>query len=260
MKKERQKMKKDKSLKIVSTALRLETPGELIKKAIAKGSNLEQLKELLSLKERYEAGEATKAYNLQMALVHKEIPSVPKTLTNAHTHSKYAALDGIINATKRIYTEHGFSVSFYEGDTDRADHVRVMADVMHQLGHKETYWYDIPMDGVGIQGNANMTKIHAKASSTAYARRYLMCMIFNIPTVDDDAQAAGKLPSTGKPVELITATQRNTILDGLLAKDIKLVDFLKHEGFAKLDDMPQSRFKQAMIAINGAVKRTPGGK
>ena len=94
--------------------------------------------------------------------------------------------------TKEVYTSFGFSVSFNEGVAAHPAQVRICAEVLHKQGHKESYFYDVPLDGVGIKGSSFMTKIHAKASSTSYGRRYLMCMIWNISTGDDDDGNNGK--------------------------------------------------------------------
>lgn len=162
------------------------TPADMIRMAISGKADLQKLEKLLELQKNYEANEARKVFASSFAIVQANIASVAKTKDNPQTHSKYAGLDDIIESAKPIYTNEGFSIIFYEGQSDKQEHIRICADVLHTAGHKETYYYDVPLDGVGIKGNANMTKIHAKASSTSYGRRYLMCMIWNIPTGDDD--------------------------------------------------------------------------
>ena len=230
--------------KIKAMVVKQETsPAEMIKAAVAGGADLDKLEKLLNLQERWEANEAKKAYNSAMVEVHRDIPLITKTLKNPLTHSSYAALDRIISKTKAIYTSQGFSISFYEGQTEKPEHIRICADVIHRLGHKETYYYDVPLDGVGIKGNANMTKIHAKASSTSYGRRYLMCMIWNTPTGDDDGNAAS--------VELITDIQLENIKRqmkelGVEKQEKKFLEFLEVE---KLEDIPKSSYKKAEDAL-----------
>ena len=109
------------------------SPAMIIEQAIAKGADLEKLKGLMELQERWEANESKKQYNAEMVLVHGEMPAVGKSLTNQQTHSNYAALDEIICKAKVIYTAHGFSISFYEGETPKPEHVRICADVVHRL-------------------------------------------------------------------------------------------------------------------------------
>ena len=222
----------------------VKAPAQLIELAIEKGNiDLEKLEKLMRLQREHEADNAKKAFNSNMVLTQQDIPCVAKTLKNDQTHSKYASLDEIITQTKKIYTQHGFSISFYEGETPMVGCIRICADVVHAQGHKETYHYDVPMDGVGIKGNANMTAIHAKASSTSYAQRYLMCMIWNIPTADNDAQDIGQV------IEYITDKERSELTD--LAVDCqanmpKLMAYLKVEDLSKL---PKSEFQKAKLAL-----------
>ena len=172
---------------------------QMIQMAIENKSDLGQVRELLELKKIYEADEARKDFASDFAIVQSEIGAAIKTAVNPQTHSKYAKLEGVIEASKPSYTKQGFSIIFYEGKTDTKDNIRVCADVLHEAGHKETYYLDVPLDGVGIQGNANMSKIHGKASSISYGRRYLLCMIWNIPTEDDDGNGAGAKPKVEPP-------------------------------------------------------------
>ena len=154
---------------------------------------------MLEFQERHEANKAKKVYASDFAVAQSNIDAVVKTKVNPQTKSKYAGLEGVLEMAKPVYTEHGFSVIFYEGKADEADNIRVCADVLHKSGHKETYHLDVPLGGVGMQGKVNMTKIHGKATSITYGRRYLLCMIWNIPTQDDDGNAPDKKPPTVRP-------------------------------------------------------------
>ena len=148
--------------------------------------DVDKMEKLREIGEKYEANESRKAFARDFTLVQSEVASIIKTKRNQQTNSNYASLDDVIDVTKPKYTAKGFSVIFYEGKADAQDEIRVYADVLHREGHKETYHADIPKGGKGIKGNVNMTDIHAKATSFSYGRRYLMCMIWNIPTADND--------------------------------------------------------------------------
>lgn len=164
--------------------------------------DIEKFGKMLEFQERFEANEARKVYASDFAAVQSKIEAVVKAKFNPQTKSNYAGLDGVIEMAKPVYTKQGFSIIYYEGETGVAENIRVCADVLHKAGHKETYHYDVPLGGVGIQGKVNMTKIHAKATSVTYGRRYLLCMIWNIPTQDDDGNGAGnKKPTIPKPSE-----------------------------------------------------------
>ena len=217
------------------------SPNEMIREAITNRADLDKLEKLLILQERYEANEARKIFASSFAVAQANIATVIKTKLNPQTHSKYADLGDIIEGTKPIYTKEGFAIIFYEGVTTAAGNIRICADVLHSAGHKETYYYDVPLDGVGIKGNANMTAIHAKASSTSYAQRYLMCMLWNIPRRDDnDAQAS---------IKCINLDQVNFLIDNLLEVNIEITRFLAFMKLDKLENMPTTDYQKAVAAI-----------
>ena len=124
------------------------SPASMISKALSSGASIEQLDKYLSLQERYEANEAKKAYSNSMVSVHSRIPLVKKTLVNKQTNSTYASLTHIVCETKKIYTDEGFSICFYEGETQKPEHIRICADVTHRLGHKETFYLDMPLEAI----------------------------------------------------------------------------------------------------------------
>lgn len=154
--------------------------------------DVDKMAKLQDISERYEANEAKKAFFASLSSVQSEIEGVLKDKDNKQTGSKYASLDGVIEEAKPIYTKYGFSVIFSEGKADTDGDIRICAYVLHKDGHERAYHHDLALDNVGIKGSVNKTKIHGKASSVSYGRRYLMCMIWNIPTQDDDGNAAGK--------------------------------------------------------------------
>lgn len=226
------------------------TPMQMILSAVQNSSDLEKVEKLLALQERWEANEARKAYAKAFSIAQANILPVVKKKFNNQTKSNYADLANIIETAQPIYTKEGFSVTFNEGDCLKEGHARILADVLHCKGHKEQYHLDIPLDGTGIKGNANMTPIHGKASAVSYGKKYLMCMIWNIPTADDDGnKGSGKLKT-------INEKQLSTLLDLLCAKELTesgLIRFLKID---KLEDLPESRYMEAVAAINAKNKNT----
>lgn len=220
------------------------TPAEMIMAAVTGQADLDKVEKLLALQERWEANEARKSYARDFASAQAEIEPAIKKLPNKQTNSKYADLAGVIECAQPVYTKYGFSVKFNEGDCPKEGHIRVLAEVQHRLGHFENYHKDVPIDGKGIRGNDNMTQIHGNASSFTYGRRYLMCMIWNIPTQDNDAQVV-KEP-------LITEKQLNQLLDLLAAKDLKEAKLLEYMKLEKLEDMKSSDYMKALQAINAA--------
>ena len=220
---ENKKLEKAAKHEIIAQPQMGTSPAAMIQLAIAGKADLDKLEKLLELQERWEANEARKVFASSFTLAQAEIECVVKKEINPQTHSKYASLEDIITSANPIYTRQGFSVIFHEGETTKPDHIRICADVLHAAGHKEPYYYDVPMDGKGIKGNANMTGIHAKASSTSYARRYLMCLIWNIPTGDDNDGNTAHAPTqqaqkVEQPKQQRFSPPQETIADAEIAK------------------------------------------
>jgi len=224
------------------------SPADMIRAAVEGKADLQQLKELLAIQKDWEANEARKIFTQSFASAQAKIASVIKTKVNPQTHSKYADLGDIIVSASRVYTAEGFSVIFYEGVTTVADSIRVCADILHKAGHKETYHYDVPLDGVGLKGNANMTKIHGKSSSVSYGRRYLMCMIWNIPTQDDNDGNNGA-------VEYISEAEGNKIMDMVTEISADLSKFLAYMKVEKLEEISKSDYNKAITALENAKKK-----
>lgn len=156
--------------------------------------DIEKMERLFKMHQEMVAQEAEAQWNSAMARAQSQIVPVANNADNTHTKSRYAKLAAINKAIVPIYTGEGLSISFDSGDAP-AGVLRTVATVAHAAGHKRQFHLDLPLDDVGAQGVTNKTKVHATGSSTSYARRYLVCMIFNVTTEDDDDgnRAGGKV-------------------------------------------------------------------
>jgi hypothetical protein len=154
--------------------------------------DIEKLQKIIDMKNREEDREAERAFNADMVAAQADIEMVVKNRENQQTKSNYADFGAIVKMTKPHYTKHGFSISFYQGESAPDGYIRVMADIMHRDGCTKTRHKDVPIDLTGIAGKVNKTKVHAEASSFMYGKRYIICDVFSIPTGDDDdGNAAG---------------------------------------------------------------------
>ncbi len=228
------------------TEMSVRSPAEVMMSALDKGADLDKIEKFMQLQERWEANEAKKAYNKDMVLVHNEIEPIAKTLKNPQTGSKYAPLDEIINKTKPIYTKHGFSLTFYETDSNTPDYMRLNVKITHKLGHSEVYHYDNPIVNTGIKGNVNMTLTHAKASSVSYAKRYLLCMVLNIPTGNDNDGNVIK--------EKIDESKIKLLSDLIVSLKVNEKEFLKYMGVDSISNINKSDFAKAKLCLEAKRK------
>jgi hypothetical protein len=236
--------------------------------------DVNKIEQIVNLQEHILDRNAKQLYNEDMVKAQSLIPSVFKNKPNEQTRSKYADFSAINKIAKPHYSACGFSLTYYEGKSEKENNIRVFADCMHRGGHTEIKWVDVPIDDKGIKGTTNKTNTHAKCSSLSYGKRYLICMIFNIATddedddgnmifniatddEDDDGNAAG-----GEP-EYLSEKQLSSITDMINAKDLKgdhYKRFMKHVEAESTKKILAKNFQKAMVALKAYKKpeRQPG--
>lgn len=148
--------------------------------------DIDKVERLFKMHESMQKQQAEVAFNTALASAQAEMTTVVKNKQNDFTRTRYADLDTIINCISPIYTSHGFSVSFNTEDCEDKSVLRVAATLSHSGGHSRQYRLDAPLDDTGSGGKTTKTKIQATGSTNSYARRYLICMIFNVTTADDN--------------------------------------------------------------------------
>lgn len=161
--------------------------------ALDPNCDVAKMQAVLDVQERMFNKNAEIAFNKSMVECQSEMPTVIRDRRNDQTNSNYAAFETILHTIKPCYTKHGFSLSFGTESSPVERHVRVTCTTMHKDGHTRKDFVDLPLDNVGIKGNANKTEIHGTGSTYSYGKRYLVTMIFNIAIAnhDDDAVKAG---------------------------------------------------------------------
>ena len=152
----------------------------------------ELIDKFVEIYQQQEAERKKTAYVDAMARAQAKIQPIANNALNTHTNSRYAKLAAINKEIAPIYGAEGLSVSFKMGEASRPDLQRIIAEVSHEAGHTDdNYWIELPLDDKGAAGNTNKTRLHAIGSTTSYGRRYLVCMIFNVATEDDDDGQSG---------------------------------------------------------------------
>jgi hypothetical protein len=128
----------------------------------------------------------------------QEMPPVIRDAPNTQTKSRYAKYESIARLLKPIYTKHGFSLSFNDVASEDSDKITIECEVSH-IGAPHcggfTKKFRLPgrIDNRGINGAVNKTDLHGMASTITYLRRYLVTLIFDVTSEneDDDGNAGG---------------------------------------------------------------------
>lgn len=221
--------------------------------------SVDMIKQLQEIQEHSLDRNAKQEFNAAMTRVQGKIELVVAKEKNTQTKSNYANLKAVLIKSKPIYTGEGFSLMFYEGDSPKETQKRVCVDIMHSGGHTEKRHGDFTIQTTGIAGSAMMTQIHGEGSAFSYGRRYLTCMVFNIPTGDDDD---GNAAGSGEQ-KFITPEQVSELTKELNKFPDKGVAFLKFVGVETVDTIyAGAQYKKALQTLKSikakSSKREPG--
>lgn len=204
-------------------------PGQLIMAAIQGKAGIDTIERLVALAEKMKAIQAKDAYNSDLSLFQKKCPSIKKTkpVYDKETDGKgnkkirytYAPLESIIEQTKEILEECGFS--FHIETKQSKESVTAICLTHHRAGHSESTQVEIPIDE-----KAYMNIQQKVASALTFAKRYAFCNAFGIMTADedDDANSAGKpglkkQPEPKQPIKNELIEKAKILLDNPLLRD-----------------------------------------
>ena len=171
---------------------------------------------------------------------------------------KYVKLEDVIEIVSPIMAENGFVLSFNTADSHLPNHYRVTCALTHTKGHSELYKADIPIDSKGSGGTTTKTDVQAFGSTMSYGRRYLLCLIWNIATPDDndgnrDQQPCQTQQDPNRPV----SERQAMVLKDIAAKgDVDVKAFCKHHNINSLDATPAIHFNQARDALQSWGKKS----
>jgi hypothetical protein len=164
------------------------SPASMMLQAMAQGASLEQVEKMMALQERWEAGEARKAYNAAFAAFKAEAIRIVKNrnVTDGPLRGKsYAELFSVVDAVTPALSRNGLSAS-WKLTRDEKDWIEVTCTLKHSAGHAETVSMGGPPDAGGAK-----SAIQARASTISYLERYTLKAITGVAEGGDDNDGAG---------------------------------------------------------------------
>lgn len=212
--------------------------------------DIDKMERLIAMQERVHNRDAELEFNRAMNAAQAEMRPISANASNPQTRSRYATFDKLDRALRPIYTHHGFSLSFDEGDSPKPEHVRVLCYVSHTAGHTRTYHRDMPADGKGAKGGDVMTKTHAAGAAGSYGARYLLKGIWNVAVGEDDND--GNEVAAAQPVSVAQYNALKQRVTDVQADEPKFCDYFR---IADLSEMPARRFDEAMKALDAKAKK-----
>jgi hypothetical protein len=222
------------------------TPEIIIREAVAKGSNLAELKGVLELRKDYEANEARKSYHLAMSDFKANAPKIIKDKKvsyqagSSNIHYNHASLANIVEKISSELSKHGLSASWV---TKQNGGIQVTCKITHAKGHSEETTLSAPADDSGSKN-----KIQQIGSTITYLERYTLLALTGLATYDMDDDG-------GRPeIKFISEKQLSELCDIIDNKKINKPKFLAYMKIDKLESMPESDFQKAKSALDNILK------
>lgn len=224
------------------------TPEDILNMAVAgdiTGDQIDRMTNLMELKEKWEQTEAKKAYYKAMTAFKADPPKIVKDKQVAFSSTKYkhATLANVCEQIGASLSKHGLSHS-WETVQDDKGRVGVVTKITHELTHSEQTVIWAPADDSG-----HKNKIQQIGSTITYLQRYGLLAMTGLATEDQDDDG-----QTSKPVQLIGEKQISTLRDHLNIKDFEESRLLKWAKIEKIEDLPMSKYADAIRAIKEAKK------
>jgi hypothetical protein len=217
------------------------TPVQMLGIAVSRGADLEYVKQLMDLKDRWEATESRKAYVTAMAAFKAEPLKILKTKQVSipggakFAHATLAdVVDGIVAALSKHGLSHKWELQ------QEGDRITVTCILTHEAGHSErTTLSGLPDDSGRKNG------IQQIASTVTYLQRYTLMAATGLAAkdMDDDGRGAG----TPKPK--ITEDQVANLKALLTEVGANEINFLKWLKVESLSDILATNYEACVKAI-----------
>jgi hypothetical protein len=235
-----------KKKQVVAVSQGPSTPSEMIQLAVANGVDLDKLEKLLILQERWEAGQAQKAYNKAMAEFKANPPKIDKDRHVGYTTAKgkvgysHASLYNVVDKISAELSKYGLSASWRTAQANNL--ITVTCRISHSLGHSEETSITAGADDSGAKN-----PIQAVGSTISYLQRYSLLSMTGLATHDQDTDAITE-------EEKIDENKAN-IINGLIKElEVDLPKFLAFMSVEKVEDIKAADFAKAKLMLEGKRK------
>lgn len=205
------------------------TPMSMLAVAVQRGMDVATIKDLMDLQQRWEKGEAERAYNEALAAFKAEAVEIIKrkrvNFTNNAgkiTDYKHAELADVIEAVGPALSRHGFAWGWKTKQENGG--IEVTCELRHKLGHMETVTLSAPPDDTG-----GKNKVQQIVSTVTYLERHTLKAACGVSEKGDDGDGAGAIGAMseaeiGAWVKKIQAATTKAAAKEVCAEAIKAAD------------------------------------
>lgn len=208
--------------------------------AVEKGVDPETMSKMLDMQERIMDKKAEQEFNQAIMGFQSDCKPVKKNKSGVHG-STFASLDHIAKAIAPILEKHKLTYSFESNVTD--GRMNVTCVVKHVSGHSSKSEFSAPFDDA-----AKMNEMQKYASALSYARRYALQLALGLTTTDEDDD--GCMGGT-----VYISDEQLADLESLMTEvGADKAGFLKYCKLEKFEDMPATKYKTAINALEAKRK------
>jgi ERF superfamily len=174
-----------------AVALRPEKPVAGLPELFARAAqspnfDVDALTKLMALKREIEAEAERRAFDQDFAALQAEIVRVEANAFDPQKRRAYADLNALVEAVGPLAAVKGFALAYDTEPSAVAGAVKVTVKLMRN-GVERVASVDVPMDGAGMRGGANMSAPQAYGSTITYGRKLALTLMFNL-TVSGGSQ------------------------------------------------------------------------
>lgn len=240
----------------LQVAADMPTPAHFVMAAIQRGDDLMKLEKLLELKERWDKGEAKKAYTAAMARFKLNPPTIIKDRRvgfenndGSWTGYSHASLAEVANKIAAALGAVGISHSW--NVQHEAGKIIVSCTLTHELGHSET----VTMPPALPDNSGKKNPIQQMASAVSYLERYSLLAITGLAAKDqdDDGRATGDGEDNGPRISPEQVKELETMLLGM-----NYSGFLAWARVGSLHEIPAQAFDTIKAEITARKARGNG--
>lgn len=218
-----------------------------------------KMRELLSIRKELHDEETLAAYTAALVKVQKALQHIKITRKGTITiyakndpehrnppiqSTPYAKYEHLVPIIRPVLMANGFVVQHKNGATTEGK-VILITKLLHEKGHSESSEFVGEIDASGSKNN-----VQGRGSTISYGKRYNVTSLLDLITEDDDDGNQGKEFK-------IDVSQHTRLLEAIEGKGMPKTIVLNAYNIKALEDLPASKFVEAMDRIEKAPARTP---
>ncbi|VEJ45229.1 ERF family protein [Bartonella vinsonii] len=209
----------------------------ILNKALESDVDMDRLQRLLDLRDQEIKRQNYQSFVSDLSAMQAGYQEIIKNAKNGHTKSTYATLDQYIDAVKDTLAKHRFALfSRIKNQTEK--NITIEITLSHPSGNEISTEGTFPIDGQGSKNN-----IQSLGSTITYARRYLLGMLLNVASKEDDKD--GNMPKKPACPEQINEIRR--LMVQTKTEEEKILSYAKVE---KIDDIPDDKAQAILHRLN----------